>query len=498
MGLKRQVLSGARWIGTSVAVTSVLQLLQLTYIARVLDARSVGAVAVITMVVGLADILTNVGLSNSLIQRKEITQDEISSLYWLNAALGASIALILFASGPALEAFFRIPDLAGLIALVAVAFAITPHGQIFRGLLEKNLMFAPAALADILWATSTLGFCIGLTAVGLGAAGVVAAMVLGFAVKTIVLAVGARRLFAVKAHFRFDETRRFLSFSVFQVLDAIVGFVGNNAGAIAVGRILSASDLGGYNVAYSYAVTTPAKLNPVVTRVMFPALSRIQDDRRRVAEHTMSLLAVTGLINVAPLVGLALLADDFVDLVLGSKWSWVAPTLQLLSVVGILRAFGNPMGVVLMALDRMKLGFVINVAKAAVTIAAVTVGAMVDGMRGTATALVGVSLLSLVVNYLLLRRLLGVTFLQYAAPHWLAVRLALPMVIVLAGMTLMGGGLEGSLAWFVAKVVVGGGTYLATLALTRSPLVADLRGLAVGVNKGGERHDHERSRELSV
>ncbi|MBM0225696.1 MOP flippase family protein [Micromonospora sp. ATA51] len=498
MGLKRQVLSGARWIGMSVAVTSVLQLLQLTYVARVLDAKSVAAVAIITMVVSLADILANVGLSNSLIQRQEITADEISSLYWLNAAWGGSIALILLASGPALQAFFRMPDLAGLVALIALAFAIMPHGQIFRGLLEKELLFAPVALAEILWALSTLGFCVVLTASGLGVAGVVAAMVLGFVVKTLVLAVTGRRLFAVTAHFRFSETRRFLSFSFFQVLDAIVGFLGNSAGAIVIGRILPAPVLGGYNVAYSYAVTTPAKLNPVITRVMFPAFSSIQGDRRRLAEHAVNLLAVTGLINTAPLVGLAILADDFVGFVLGSKWLWIVPALQLLSVVGILRAFGNPMGVIFMALDRMRLGFMINLARTVVTIACVMTGAMLDGMVGTAVALMGVSLLSLVVNYVLLRALLGITLVQYAAPYWLTVRLTVPMAIVVASMTLLDRGLEDNLAWFVATAIAGVGTYLATLVATRNPLVVEVRRLIVGAYKRGESHERTPPRELSA
>src|SRR5581483_12409541 len=111
------------------------------------------------------------------------------------------------------------PGLALLIRTASLAFIVLPHGQMYRGLLEKNLMFAPAAAADIAWALSTLCFSVALTAAGLGAFGAVVAIVLGFVVKTIVLAVSGRRLFRIKMHFRLADTRRFVSFGVYQVLD---------------------------------------------------------------------------------------------------------------------------------------------------------------------------------------------------------------------------------------------------------------------------------------
>lgn len=110
----------------------------------------------------------------------------------------------------------------------------------------------------------------------------------------------ARRWFRLRWRFRPRETGRFLSFGVFQTLDGVVNYLGSNASSLAIGRLLGPAQLGGYTLAYNLAVNLPARVNPIVTRVMFPVFSSIQHDRDRVAKNYLSVTAVLGMASIRP------------------------------------------------------------------------------------------------------------------------------------------------------------------------------------------------------
>ncbi|STL73491.1 putative flippase (Putative export protein) [Escherichia coli] len=97
----------------------------------------------------------------------------------------------------------------------------------------------------------------------------------------------------------------------------------------------------GYNLAYNVAVVPPMKLNPIITRVLFPAFAKIQDDTEKLRVNFYKLLSVVGIINFPALLGLMVVSNNFVPLVFGEKWNSIIPVLQLLCIVGLLRSVGN-------------------------------------------------------------------------------------------------------------------------------------------------------------
>ncbi|SUG32560.1 Lipopolysaccharide biosynthesis protein WzxC [Salmonella enterica subsp. arizonae] len=111
------------------------------------------------------------------------------------------------------------------------------------------------------------------------------------------------------------------------------------------------------------AVVPPMKLNPIITRVLFPAFAKIQDDTEKLRVNFYKLLSVVGIINFPALLGLMIVANNFVPLVFGEKWNSIIPILQLLCVVGLLRSVGNPIGSLLMAKARVDISFKFNVLK---------------------------------------------------------------------------------------------------------------------------------------
>lgn len=190
----------------------------------------------------------------------------------------------------------------------------------------------------------------------------------------------------------------------------------------------------GYNLAYNVAVVPPAKLNPIITRVLFPAFAKIQDDTEKLRVNFYKLLSVVGIINFPALLGLMVVANNFVPLVFGEKWNSIIPILQLLCVVGLLRSVGNPIGSLLMAKARVDISFKFNVFKTFLFIPAILIGGHLAGAIGVTLGFLVVQIINTILSYfVMIKPVLGSSYRQYILSLWLPFYLSLPTFITSYG-----------------------------------------------------------------
>ncbi len=474
--LQRATLSGSLWVASSVAFSAIIQLAQLAAVARVLLPVQVGIVAASLVILALADTIASMGIANSIIQRQDASKNELSSLYWLNVVVGIAIAAALYASAPLFAWFFRTPELAGLVHVIALSFLISPHGQVPRGILERQMAFRSVAVIEIIGAAVILGITLLLLFAGFGPIAVAIAYASSVSLKALLFILASRREFLPRLHFRLRETTRFLSFGLVTSLDMIVSFFAANIGSFAVGRLVSPTALGGYNLAFTYAVNTPARLNGVVTRVAFPAMSQIQKDKVRQSRAIRRVIDTVIVANAPLLITLAIAAVPFTEVFFGSTWLWVAGLIQVLTGVGLTRAMGNPMGAILMALNRMGVGLIVNVIKSAVHILVVILGALWGGVFGAAWAALIMGVVTVITNIVLLRVLAGIPARAGIRDHLQPLVYSIPLAAVgFASMWLCDLWNVPALATLVLVSFVCGTTYVLTLLAVKHPLLIALR-----------------------
>ncbi|WP_309127649.1 MOP flippase family protein [Microbacterium sp.] len=416
--LRSRVLRSGGWVAGSTAILAVAQLIQLIVLARVLPQSEFAIVAILVMVQGFVEMLMIAGISNAIIQRQGATAGELSSLHWLNAAVGLMLGLGVVLLAPALGDFFNNPAAALPIAILGLAVPVNAQSHVSRACLERDLSFRSVALVETAAGLTSVLAVVGGSAL-CGIVGVSFGMLFGFLIRSGLFLYAGRQVFRLRARFAFRETRRFLDFGIFQFLNSLVGFIDGNTATILIGRSLSPTALGGYNLAYNTSVNVPGKINPVITRVMFPALSRLQDDTERFSAAVLRLISMTGTLNAPLMLALAITAPVFVPTVFGAKWGWAVSLVQILALSGFLRALANPMGVVLMAKNRQRLGLTVNAAKTVVSIALMLTGIHFGGVTGAAVALVASGIMTLAVNQVLLRHLLGAGYLAIVRTHLL-------------------------------------------------------------------------------
>ena len=127
---------------------------------------------------------------------------------------------------------------------------------------------------------------------------------------------------------------------------------GRSLGTLLIGGYLTAAAVGAYALATNVILVPFARLAGPLQQVFFPAFSRMDGDRGRIADVWIRASRLIGAVTIPALVGLVIVAPDFVDVVLGSKWSAATPVIQILAWVGIVQALQTLNGEVLLALGK--------------------------------------------------------------------------------------------------------------------------------------------------
>ncbi|ELM8869897.1 colanic acid undecaprenyl disphosphate flippase WzxC [Escherichia coli] len=476
MSLREKTISGAKWSAMATVIIIGLGLVQMTVLARIIDNHQFGLLTVSLVIIALADMLSDFGIANSIIQRKEISHFELTTLYWLNVGLGVVVCVTVFALSGAIASVLHNPDLQPLIQTLSLAFIVTPHGQQFRALMQKELEFNKIGLIE----TSSVlaGFTFTVVAAHFWPLAMTA--ILGYlvnsAVRTLLFGYFGRKIYRPGLHFSLASVSSNLRFGAWLTADSVINYVNTNLSTLVLARILGASVAGGYNLAYNVAVVPPMKLNPIITRVLFPAFAKIQDDTAKLRVNFYKLLSVVGIINFPALLGLMVVSNNFVPLVFGEKWASIIPVLQLLCVVGLLRSVGNPIGSLLMAKARVDISFKFNVFKTCLFIPAIIVGGQSDGAIGVTLGFLLVQIINTILSYfVLIKPILGSSYREYILSLWLPFYLSLPTLTVSYG---LGWALNGqlSLALLLAvQIAAGVLAFVAMIVLSRHPLVVEMK-----------------------
>ena len=408
MSLRQQASSGAKWTGIAAVVTGTLQILQLAVLARLLAPEDFGLMAMIMIILALAQSYADMGVSNAIIHRQGATRDQLSSLYWLNILAGAAVFIAVVLLKPAIMALYGEPRLNDLIPMAALVFLVTPPGQQFQVLLEKNLRFKELAVIESCVAIVGAVVSISAALAGTGVFALVYGMLFAAAFKTLVLVAIGWREWRPSIHFRKTDLRGYLGFGLFQMGEKTVNHLNERFDQLLIGTLLGAQELGYYNLAFGLVAMPITRINPVLTRVAFPVFARIQDDTEKLKSGYMTIRNILAFTNFPLLLGLAAVAPVLVPLAFGDKWLPSVILIQILALVTMMRSLGNPIGSLLLAKGRADLGFYLNCLLPFILFPAVYVGARLDDAVGVALALLFTTLVFFWVAYFyLVRRLLG-------------------------------------------------------------------------------------------
>ncbi len=433
--LKKQAVSGVKWTATSTVIITILQFVQLAVLARLLSPEAFGLMAMIMVVLGLAQAFADMGISNAIIYRQDTTREQLSSLYWLNILAGVIVFVLVLASTPLVVKFYGEPRLTELIQWAALIFLITPLGQQFQILLQKGLQFQILSIIEVTSISIGTLVAIGTAVMGQGVFSIIWGQLGGTLAKALMLvAVGWKR-WLPGLRFKYGDIQGYLGFGLYQMGEKSVNYFIGRIDQLLIGVLGGAQALGYYNLAFNLVIQPISKINPIITRVSFPLFAKIQSDNEQLKHGYLSVLRFLSMVNFPLLLGLAVVAPILLPLVFGEQWLPAVLLVQILSFVALLRSNSNPVGSLLLAKGRADLGFKWNAMLLITQIPGIFLGAHFGGVLGVALALLTLQIIYSIFSYpVLIGTLLGPCLKEYimniAPAFGLSLLMALTVAIV--------------------------------------------------------------------
>lgn len=322
------------------AANFALRIFFIAVMARLLDPRDFGLVAMVTAVTGFYELFTSAGLSAATIQRAQITEQQISTLFWINVAVGLGLALLCFATAPALVQFYNEPGLYWVTIALGGGFVCNALGVQHSALLNRDLRFLELTAIDVFSRAASTAIGIGSAFAGCGYWSLVWSSLAFVASNTICVWIATgwvpgwvSRNVGIRSMLRFGGT---------VTLNSVVIHVAYNLEKVLIGRYWGADMLGIYGRAYQLISIPADSLHSAVGSVVFSALSRIQDDEARLRSYFLKGYTLVNSLTLPLTIFCALFADDIIAVFLGPKWAAAALVFRLLTPTVLVLGAINP------------------------------------------------------------------------------------------------------------------------------------------------------------
>lgn len=341
-GLRRKTLVGIVWVTGTQVGRQVAYFVVSVILARMLTPQDYGLVGMVLIFTQFATLLSELGLGAALIQRESIQEIHCSSVFYANIIMGLVLTVFTIVLSPFLANFFHEPRLASLSRLIAVNFTITSLNTVPHALISRKMEFWRSAIVEITAVVVAGIVAIILAKLGWGVWSLVWQMLITSATTTIAL-------FLVTGwhpSLRFDRSALadLWRFSGHLLSFNAINYWIRHSDNLLVGKFFDAAALGIYARAYSLMLLPLTQITSILTKVMFPALSRIQNDKDAVKRIYLRSLALIAMITFPMMFGLWVVSEHFVLALLGPRWSEVIPILRVFCLVGAVQSLSTTTG----------------------------------------------------------------------------------------------------------------------------------------------------------
>ncbi|HXG48625.1 MAG TPA: lipopolysaccharide biosynthesis protein, partial [Methylomirabilota bacterium] len=317
-----------------------------------LTPADVGLVAMVTAVTGFAALFKDLGLSMATIQRDKITEEQISTLFWINVLTSGVLMLMLMALGPLLADFYREPRLVGITVALASLFVLGGLNAQHFALLRRQMRFVTVTAVEM--TALVVGAAVGVGMAWMGAG--YWALVGMPAASGLVSTVGAWVASGWRPGWprRGVGARSLVKFGGRVLALDWLNYIACNADNFLVGRYWGSGPLGLYAKAYRMLELMTRQVNGAVGSVAVPALARLQGDPERLRRYFLNGYGFVLAVSTLVICSTAVFAGEIVAVLLGPQWTAVARLFVLFAPGALAVAIMNSQGWLAVALGRVE------------------------------------------------------------------------------------------------------------------------------------------------
>jgi O-antigen/teichoic acid export membrane protein len=319
--LQRHLVHGSAWsIGLRWSAR-MLGLISTVILARLLTPADYGIVAIAGLIVGSLEIFAQTGQYGAIVRHPNPTREHYDSVWTVSLLLGLGLGVMILAMTPLTTAYFHEPRAKLVVEILALRTMMSGLQNVGTMNFGRNLNFRRQfyfrVIPEFVAFVVTIGFAIALRNYW--------ALVIGIMCQSATTIVLSYLMEPHRPRICFSKVREIWSFSIWTLVKNLGTYVNSQIDKVAVGGFAGAAAMGRYDVARDVAVSPSQELiNPIVATLM-PVMARVQFDPEKRRDLYLTTLSWSALICTSTSVGVALVAEDMADLVLGPKWHDVWP-----------------------------------------------------------------------------------------------------------------------------------------------------------------------------
>ena len=372
MDLGQSIRKGVKWLIIGNTGQRFLEFAFGIVMARLLVPADFGLIVTIQAFTGFVGMLTTGGMGQALIRAKTVDNADFNAVFTLQFSLGLVVYLLFFLTAPWFADFFGEPIYKDLMRVSALTFLLRPFTYMHSSWLNREMDFKTRTLIGMVTVVSTGIFSIVMALLGWGVWSLVLSGLLGGLLRNTLLA----RATPLKLRPNFDMSimRRHGSYGSKIVANDILSHFRREGVKLLLSKLAGPAFLGLFNKADSLHRLPYWTLAQPVAQPLFRAMAKVQDDLDQ-TKYMYYRVVTLLMVYVLPFfVGLLWVAQPFIDVVYGEKWTAAGGPLAIMSLSGFFYIISRPCGVVLMAQNRLTQEMVAQVGILAFTLAACAIG----------------------------------------------------------------------------------------------------------------------------
>lgn len=393
MSLRSKTITGVSWSAGAKYLSQAFQLGVTVALMRLLPPKVFGLYAMGMVFVAFAGPLKRLGLKSALIQDRDTTQVQESTVFWLLVVIGVSLSLVFVLISPLVSEIYGSKEAGKVITFLSPVIFLGAIGVVPRAFLEKKMRFDYLAMVDVPSVITSGGVALGMAYNGYD---VISLLILqnirAFLQGSLIWIFSS---WYPTLQFSFSSSFNLVKYGVNLMGFNIVNKISSYSDELIIGSFLGESQLGIYNRSKRIVRFPISKVASAISDVIFPAMSSVQKNNQKVKEIYIQSTQIISFLIFPAVSGLVIVSENMVISMLGNKWLDAIYVIQLLCVVTFVHVVSYPTGWIYRAKGRTDWMFWWGTAESILRILGISIGVYFGSIESVALAYGITSILTL-------------------------------------------------------------------------------------------------------
>lgn len=404
MDYKEKTISGMIWTGIGKFGTTGLAFVANLVLARLLLPSDFGCVAMLQVFIAISSIFVTAGFGAALIQKKEPSHIDYTSVFYWNLAASLFFFWLLFFCSPAIAKYYKMPELSAVLRVQSIVLIIQAFSMVQSSQLQKQLRFKELSVRNIVATAIGTVVAIVMAVLGYGVWSLVASQIVTALAGVLLL--WKMSTWRPTWEFSIQSLKYLFAFGGLMALSSLVETVYTNLQSLIIGRLYSANDLGYYNQAKKLEAMPTDSLSQIVNQVSFPVFAALQDDKDRLLNGVRKNIKAITYLNFPMMALMIVIAHPLITFLYGARWEASVPFFQILCISSMVYTLNTLNTNVIKSLGKSKIYFFVQLSKRLIGIGLIIFGVQF-GIMGLLWGVTSVGYICVIINALVNKRLIN-------------------------------------------------------------------------------------------